>query len=542
MEQLSLFGMELPKEPMIPLLGASVQENYLQRQERVLSLLRQKKERRFKKDNFLEMFNMKRYDILENPWDKLDYVKKRICKAYIRPILDEMEKENAVEKFRSIFTPEVSNCMKVSLVEECCPAYRIAKELLSKRGFGGILEVVFEGRRFHLPFGENARLTKGQVGEWRLRWDNSKYSFQNAEELICQIVLLCKLREHVLGLGESAGHEYIRSKQKEWLEKYVSGGVLSIAQSAISYRWIFSFLESEGISDLHIVSDSAWDGVDRFENAHVATKIDFILLYLFADEVEMDDAKWMMKLDYFWQRDLLVNVIDYLFSGYIDEKNQEKVRKINCDHAASWMTKKNISDKVLHAMETTSFNDYFGYVEFDNEVDLSKVREIAREWNAIAEFMHFAKRENVQLRFRKLAHHHASGLYYPHCQCICVDVRNPDSMAHEYMHMLDDVGGNVSRTDAFYEVRRLYKKASKEILNKQKVRLKGKYNESYYFSTTEIFARCGEIYLTRILNIQNSLVMPDANQHFAYPDDENLLEAIGNFFALFFKKDVQEAA
>ena len=254
----------------------------------------------------------------------------------------------------------------------------------------------------------------------------------------------------------------------------------------------------------------------------------------------------MMDLDYFIRVDLLVNllvsVMDYLFSGYIDEKNQEKVRKINRDHAASWMTKKNISDKVLHAMETTGFNDYFGYVEFDNEVDLSKVGEIAREWNAIAEFMHFAKREDVQLRFRKLAHHHAAGLYYPHCQCICVDVRNPSSMAHEYLHMLDDVGGNISRTDAFYEVRRLYKKASKEILNKQKVRLKGKYDESYYFSATEIFARCGEIYLTRILHIQNSLVMPDASQDFAYPDDESLLEAIGNFCALFFKKDVQEAA
>ena len=48
--------------------------------------------------------------------------------------------------------------------------------------------------------------------------------------------------------------------------------------------------------------------------------------------------------------------------------------------------------------------------------------------------------------------------------------------------------------------------------------------------------------MTRILHIQNSLVMPDASQDFAYPDDESLLEAIGNFFALFFKKDVQEAA
>lgn len=542
MEQLSLFGMELPKEPMIPLSGASVQENYLQRQDRVLSLLRQKKERRFKKDDFLEMFNMKRYDILENSWDKLDYVKKRICKAYIRPILDEMEKENAVEKFRSIFTPEVSNCMKVSLVEECCPAYRIAKELLSKRGFGGTLEVIFEGTRFHLPFGENARLTKGQVGEWRFRWDKNEYSLRNAEELFCQVALLCKLREHVLGLGEAAEHEYICSKQKEWLQKYVSGGVLSIVESAIRYRWISCFLESEGITDLHIVPDSAWNEMDHLEKRHVATRRDFCPLYLIADEVEMDDIQWMMNLDYFWQVDLFVNVMDYLFSGYIDEKNQERVRNITHDHATSWMTKKNISEKVLYAMETTSFNEYFGYVEFDNEVDLSKAEEIAREWNAIAEFMHFAKREDVQLRFRKLAHHHASGLYYPHCQCICVDVRNPDSMAHEYMHMLDDVGGNVSRTDAFYEVRRLYKKASKEILNEQKIKLHGKYNESYYFSATEIFARCGEIYLARILNIQNSLVMPDASQHFAYPDDENLLEAIGNFFALFFKKDVQEAA
>ena len=48
-------------------------------------------------------------------------------------------------------------------------------------------------------------------------------------------------------------------------------------------------------------------------------------------------------------------------------------------YAKSYMQKKTITQKAKQAMEKSRFNQYFGYVEFDVETDLSLVEEIAKE-------------------------------------------------------------------------------------------------------------------------------------------------------------------
>ena len=64
---------------------------------------------------------------------------------------------------------------------------------------------------------------------------------------------------------------------------------------------------------------------------------------------------------------------------------------------------------------------------------------------------------------------------------------------------------------------------------KKKLRSSGKYNLSYYLQSTEIFARCFEMYLVRTMKVNNSLCRPESG--FAYPEDEQLDRACEEFFS-----------
>ena len=57
---------------------------------------------------------------------------------------------------------------------------------------------------------------------------------------------------------------------------------------------------------------------------------------------------------------------------------------------------------------------------------------------------------------------------------------------------------------------------------------KSKYNIQYFFRRAEIFARCGEIYFTRILKVESSLIKPDLA--YAYPESDALDEAIQAYY------------
>ena len=57
-----------------------------------------------------------------------------------------------------------------------------------------------------------------------------------------------------------------------------------------------------------------------------------------------------------------------------------------------------------------------------------------------------------------------------------------------------------------------------------------KYNLKYYLKKCEIFARCGEIYLFRILKVKSSLLKQDSSVLFAYPDDSILNKMIASYY------------
>lgn len=227
-----------------------------------------------------------------------------------------------------------------------------------------------------------------------------------------------------------------------------------------------------------------------------------------------------------------------LLAGYMEFKAEESyAKKLNSSIATAYITKKNIPKAVIKAMQDSRFNQKFGYVEYDEEVNIEAAEQIAEEFSRLnAGLFHGIETKDCSMRIRKLGKHKAAGIYFPMLNCMCVDIHNPDSFVHEYYHMLDDQMGNLSAQYEFHAVCGEYKdllyKSLKGMDEKKKSQLKGtgKYNLSYYCRPAEIFARCGEMYLLRELHVKSSLLKPSVEEMFAYPEGEELSKLIKAYF------------
>lgn len=215
---------------------------------------------------------------------------------------------------------------------------------------------------------------------------------------------------------------------------------------------------------------------------------------------------------------------------------QEKIlRELSGDYALSFMTKKHIPRETLRAMSESGFNAYFGYVEYDEDVDLPLVEEVLKEFSAVKDaFLGGVDSTLEVIRFRKLGHHHAAGIYFPEVHCMCVDVRYPSSLIHEYGHLIDFTYGELSMKADFERVKELYgqrlRKAADQTGNEV---LKGstKYNLDYYLTPTEIFARCFEVWMVFVNNVDNSIIPKEkVESSFAHPHDEEMLKAVRDYF------------
>ncbi len=228
-------------------------------------------------------------------------------------------------------------------------------------------------------------------------------------------------------------------------------------------------------------------------------------------------------------------VLELVFLNYKEKINTlNYFRECAKDRAKVYQTKKNIPAKTVNQMQKSVFNEYFGYVEFDEDVDLEKVEEIAAEFTAFKEtYLKNVDSKNVSIRFRRLGNYKAAGLYFPELGCLCVDFRHPDSLVHEYGHCIDNTMGkrrNLSEEPDFYRVKTAYREAFSMEVFRQGKKLTGKYNASYYLQATEIFARCFEMYVCRSLGVENSICSMDKETAFAYPEDKNLMQRINDYF------------
>lgn len=255
------------------------------------------------------------------------------------------------------------------------------------------------------------------------------------------------------------------------------------------------------------------------------------------DLLHKSDSYIFFGLPLYYEKYILSS-LQYFISNIQDIKEEEKHRKkLDGMVARAYMTKRNIPQTVLKEMHNSELNQYFGFIEFDEDVDLQSVEIVTKEFIKLNQrIFHDFKSKNVALRFRKLGRHHASGLYYPSINTMVVDFRHPDSFVHEYFHMLDDVLGDLSLQYTFDKVSTCYQRLVREAVeDKQKegtilLSSKGKYNLNYYLRKSEIFARCGEIYLFRNLRVTSSLLKPEETKYFAYPDDGTLNQLIDEYY------------
>lgn len=224
---------------------------------------------------------------------------------------------------------------------------------------------------------------------------------------------------------------------------------------------------------------------------------------------------------------LLLQNEDYnieLTSKYNSETNTECAR--------AFETKKNIPAKVLNVMNRTSFLQDFRYVEIDSDTDLKKFHTIEREWKRVKGSINIQSNNNElkpELRFKKLGKHKALGLYYPRLRCICVDITSPASFMHEFGHYIDNTysSGQLSMEMDFYLIIKAYKKAYeigiKEI-EQEDIKLYQYLNrkKKYFFTPTEIFARCFEMFLVN-RGLSTSLLRQksDFELQIGYPKFDN---------------------
>lgn len=221
----------------------------------------------------------------------------------------------------------------------------------------------------------------------------------------------------------------------------------------------------------------------------------------------------------------------------LDDKYNSSVKS---DYAKSFMTKKNIPEKILSVMQDNKFLEEFKMLELDETTDIPIFRKIEKEYICLKNSL---KLNNIldceiDLRFRLLGQHKAAGLYYPG-KCICIDLKSPSSFIHELGHHIDfkfgTAGLKLSNSKNFRELSREYKSlylkaidsldddnSSKNFLIRKK---------SYYFTPTEIFARCFELYLTKLKSLKSSFTKEDFKINWGYPElTESFRSLILNYF------------
>ena len=238
--------------------------------------------------------------------------------------------------------------------------------------------------------------------------------------------------------------------------------------------------------------------------------------------------------------------LQLILSYILDDMSTLKTRygnigKASSDYAKIFETKKNIPKAILKEMENSKLNSIFGYVELDESTDLSKYQIVVNEILEFISWFELSDLSSYSVRFRRLGKHKANGLFYPVFRCLAVDVSTGlSSFVHEFFHLLDyheDLYQLKSDAAKFspivYEYRRLVQKyvdglGTEHPLSKQFYG-KSKYNKSYLFDSSEIFARCGEIYLHRTLNVKSSLLKVELDE-MRFPSSEKLNRLIENYY------------
>lgn len=320
---------------------------------------------------------------------------------------------------------------------------------------------------------------------------------EDSPEKLLEVINKC-LEAHNLPLVEALGNIY--SPRLQWIKDFVNG------INPLSMMKVYSSHQQKDVAREFTFSSFNYD--------FPAFAMVFIKNMVKEDEQIKDEAK--RRLD------------------------------IASDYALSWQMKKNIPQKILAKMKSNRFLKWFGEVEFDESTDLDKLSVVEKQFEDFAEYMNLPISKDHSIRFRKLGHHKASGLYYPGAKAVCIDVRTADSAVHEIGHKIDFTSLKNDTLSSLYNFRsvvdcycRITDGIFSKLDNKDPMRLrwdgKTKYNKKYYQLPAEIFARCFEIYVQKILGFTNSLVnITDTDEKYFYPNDPKFYLMIEKYFKSLF--------
>lgn len=546
--------------------------SYLKKGERILSLLREKTKRllgSFKNRPVFDALNFKTYSSYESADEKVAYVLRRM-KTVARSVTAITDEESLTE-LKMLLDG-------LDIIESVEPADEYCKELMA---------AVFREREprealmLHIRGMEEAVcIPKGNAAVPTKYHGCEKLSIHRANRYVyvcdpasafSSLVLFCQLWQ--MAKDTFKGMDYADKQMNAlymFFYQYITDAVserqlMTENKTVIPIQehenncYVRRFLEDRGLSyevlsPLEFMRKAEVEGVFLLKSRR--NIMDLNMVFFLEESLDISELSveirriftgrkaWSNFFSVGISTYALVNVIDKVFAEYLEDKRDYEMAKgMISEYAQSFETKHNIPLKVQKAMSESPFNKYFGYVEYDEDVDLSLMDQIYKEFAAVAQFIGLKKQDEVSLRFRKLGNHKATGLYYFVLKCLCVDIRCPSSFAHEMMHMVDDENGKLSRSYGFEKTLELYRSSLEEELDKDPMvrkilEGKGKFDKEYYLQSSECFARCGEIYLVRICSIDNSIVKPDEKTSgFAYPRNEKLEESVKEYFDALFKKN-----
>lgn len=290
--------------------------------------------------------------------------------------------------------------------------------------------------------------------------------------------------------------------------------------------------------------ESSLNRKNEFDNSSVSIKRVF-------DSVDMTDEQRIHALQdisrnrYSYYKMNTVNALQRLEDAQLEGKNFLAQKKYIKEHsgkiATVWEDKKNTDDVHKDLMKNSTVKDLFRKIDLDNDVDPSEYKKFEEDINDMRDKLpSIPKGLEPELRLRKLGKHSSksntvSGLYNPAKNALGISVTDSSSYVHEMMHYLDlTVKNNASLSRDFREISKDYSKNLKVPVG---------VSPDYYAVPSEQLARCGEIWASEKLGIDNRLIDKDRFKKFDYaPIMENpvLKKKVFVFFDKLFENDIKE--
>ena len=557
------------KEPEESLSG------YLQKEQIIFTMLRERKRKElaFDEDEFFETLSSAAMGKHREAGPRYDYVKRVVTRGIIVPMLELIAKQ-VEEEGESDFTQILDLTGKTARIRNLSGDEFRMLEAVAKRceitSPVGVEVCAPSGEQYTLLLNGTLKKTYREGG--RVFRNNRKgrvYYHQDAEALAGLWIKkkVCELfRKHIEELSEEAleddcvyqsflsdARQMVDGRLKSHGEDVVylrnSQGAYRLPEDLPDRNLVPRILGEFG-EQYRIVPDAEDKRSELGRKTASSYDIGYIYGLYAAGDPDMTFSKFNEheNMGFSWsaavyqQEHETKKLLSVLYDQYKVKKERVgayRALESKVDRADVYETKKNIPQVCRRAMEESRFNDAFGFVEIDADCDLGLMPELEKEFRALRQPGLLGNQEcrSVAIRFRKLHRYRADGLYWPNLQCLCVDVRNPSTFTHEFFHMIDFERGHLSEGFRFLQIRAAYEQILRRDMKKlpkgQREKLEGtsKYNLNYYLTPTEVFARCGEIYMTRIRSVNNSLCRPEDG--FAYPPKEGneaLYELIGEYY------------